>query len=82
MRTILRLMDRDPDDFDHVTDRVGHDLRYAIDPSALRDELGWKPKHTDFEDGFARHHRLVPRQRIMVAPTQRRRRGDYQKRGQ
>ncbi len=27
-------MDRDPDDFDHVTDRVGHDLRYAIDAVA------------------------------------------------
>ena len=53
MRTILRLMDRDPDDFDHVTDRVGHDLRYAIDPSVLYDELGWAPKHTDFEDGLA-----------------------------
>ena len=45
-------MDRDPDDFDHVTDRAGHDLRYAIDPSTLRDELGWSPKHTDFEDGL------------------------------
>ena len=53
MRTILRLMDRDPEDFDHVTDRVGHDLRYAIDPSVLYDELGWAPKHTDFEDGLA-----------------------------
>jgi dTDP-glucose 4,6-dehydratase len=52
MRTILRLMGRNPDDFDHVTDRVGHDLRYAIDPSALCDELGWAPKHTDFEDGL------------------------------
>ncbi len=52
MRTILRLMDRDPDDFDHVTDRVGHDLRYAIDPSALYNELGWAPKHTDFEEGL------------------------------
>jgi dTDP-glucose 4,6-dehydratase len=52
MRTILRLMDRDPDDFDHVTDRVGHDLRYAIDASPLRDELGWRPAHTDFEDGL------------------------------
>jgi dTDP-glucose 4,6-dehydratase len=52
MRTILALMDRDPDDFDHVTDRVGHDLRYAIDPSALYNELGWAPKHTDFEDGL------------------------------
>jgi len=52
MRTILRLMDRDPDDFDHVTDRAGHDLRYAIDPSPLYNELGWGPKHTDFEEGL------------------------------
>jgi dTDP-glucose 4,6-dehydratase len=52
LQTLLRLMDREPDDFDHVTDRVGHDLRYAIDPTALRDELGWGPKHTDFEDGL------------------------------
>jgi dTDP-glucose 4,6-dehydratase len=52
MRTILRLMGRDPDDFDHVTDRAGHDLRYAIDPSPLYDELGWGPKHTDFDDGL------------------------------
>lgn len=52
MRTLLRLMGRDPDDFDHVTDRAGHDLRYAIDPSALHDELGWAPKHTDFDEGL------------------------------
>ena len=52
LRTILRLMDRSPDDFDHVTDRAGHDLRYAIDPSPLRDELGWTPSHTDFEAGL------------------------------
>jgi dTDP-glucose 4,6-dehydratase len=53
MRTVLRLMDRDPDDFDHVTDRAGHDLRYAIDPGPLRDELGWAPEHTDFDLGLA-----------------------------
>ena len=52
MRTILKLMGHDPNDFDHVTDRVGHDLRYAIDPSMLYDELSWAPKHTDFEDGL------------------------------
>jgi dTDP-glucose 4,6-dehydratase len=52
LQTVLALMGHEPDDFDHVTDRVGHDLRYAIDPSALRDELGWGPKHTDFEDGL------------------------------
>jgi dTDP-glucose 4,6-dehydratase len=53
MRTILALMDRDPDGFDHVVDRVGHDLRYAIDPSQLRDELGWEPKHRNFEEGLS-----------------------------
>jgi dTDP-glucose 4,6-dehydratase len=52
LRTLLQLMGHEPDDFDHVTDRVGHDLRYAIDPSTLYDELGWAPKHTDFEEGL------------------------------
>ena len=52
LRTLLQMMGREPDDFDHVPDRVGHDLRYAIDPSLLYSELGWKPKHTDFEEGL------------------------------
>jgi dTDP-glucose 4,6-dehydratase len=52
LRTVLKMMGRDPDDFDHVTDRVGHDLRYAIDPSLLYDELCWAPKHTDFDEGL------------------------------
>ncbi|MGE2832445.1 dTDP-glucose 4,6-dehydratase [Mycobacterium sp. SMC-4] len=52
LRTILRLMGRSADDFDHVTDRAGHDLRYAIDPTPLRTELGWTPEHTDFEAGL------------------------------
>ncbi|GAA1656763.1 dTDP-glucose 4,6-dehydratase [Mycolicibacterium murale] len=52
LQDILTLMDCDPDDFDHVTDRAGHDMRYAIDPSALRDELGWKPAHLDFRDAL------------------------------
>jgi hypothetical protein len=29
-----------------VTDRPGHDMRYAIDPTKIRDELGWEPKKT------------------------------------
>jgi dTDP-glucose 4,6-dehydratase len=52
LQTILRLMDRDPEDFDHVVDRAGHDLRYAIDPTPLCTELGWRPTHTDFEEGL------------------------------
>ena len=52
LRLILTLMDRDPDDFDHVTDRAGHDMRYAIDSRALREELGWAPEHTDFAEGL------------------------------
>jgi len=35
-----------------VTDRPGHDRRYAIDPSRIRDELGWEPQR-DFEEGIA-----------------------------
>jgi len=34
-----------------VTDRPGHDMRYAIDAAKIRDELGWEPKE-DFESGF------------------------------
>lgn len=47
LQEILTLMGRDVDDFDHVADRAGHDLRYAIDPSSVR-ELGWKARHSDF----------------------------------
>ena len=53
VEAILRLMGRKPDDYDHVKDRAGHDLRYAIDSSKIRDELGWKPRYTDFESGLA-----------------------------
>jgi dTDP-glucose 4,6-dehydratase len=52
LRTLLELMGRDPDDFDYVVDRAGHDLRYAIDPSLLCNELGWAPKYTDFSEGL------------------------------
>lgn len=49
---ILKLMGKSSDDYDHVIDRPGHDMRYAIDSSKLRDELGWQPKFTDFEAGL------------------------------
>lgn len=53
LRAILVAMGKQPDDFDWVRDRPGHDRRYAIDSSKLRHELGWQPKHTDFDEGLA-----------------------------
>lgn len=53
LELILELMGRSTDDFDFVTDRPGHDLRYAIDSAKLRRELGWKPQYHDFRDGLA-----------------------------
>jgi len=50
---ILQAFGYAPDDFDHVNDRPGHDLRYAIDNSKLRDELGWEPHFVNFEEGLA-----------------------------
>ena len=49
---ILELMGEAPDAYDHVNDRPGHDLRYAIDASLLVTELEWSPMFTDFGDGL------------------------------
>lgn len=50
---ILRHMGQPVDAFDHVVDRAGHDLRYAIDSGKLREELGWHPRYRDFELGLS-----------------------------
>jgi dTDP-glucose 4,6-dehydratase len=43
---ILEHMDKSKDLIYFVEDRPGHDLRYGMDSSKIRDELGWKPKHS------------------------------------
>lgn len=52
VQLILEQFGYDKDDFDHVTDRPGHDLRYAIDNTSLL-ELGWQPQFPNFADGLA-----------------------------
>jgi len=50
---ILTTLGQPADAYDHVKDRPGHDMRYAIDSSKLRTELGWAPAYSDFESGIA-----------------------------
>ncbi|MEH6940002.1 dTDP-glucose 4,6-dehydratase [Bacillus sp. JJ664] len=46
VKQILAIMGKPESLIDYVTDRVGHDRRYAIDSSKIQTELGWKQKHT------------------------------------
>ena len=46
VRKILRYLGKDEDLISFVEDRPGHDLRYSLDSSKIRSELGWKPGHT------------------------------------
>src|SRR3989344_588281 len=53
MALILELMGKSQDDYESVSDRPGHDLRYAIDWGKIRTELGWEPKYTNFRAGLS-----------------------------
>ena len=51
LELILEKMGQPKDAYDRVTDRAGHDLRYAIDSTKLHEELGWEPS-LQFEEGI------------------------------
>lgn len=51
VKTILKALNKPESLINYVKDRPGHDLRYAMDPTKLINELGWKPKYT-FETGI------------------------------
>jgi dTDP-glucose 4,6-dehydratase len=52
VETVLELMGKPADWYDLVSDRPGHDLRYAIDSTRLREETGWTPRYRDIRTGL------------------------------
>jgi dTDP-glucose 4,6-dehydratase len=51
VKTILKELKKPESLIHYVTDRKGHDLRYAIDPTKIQNELGWKPVY-NFDSGI------------------------------
>ncbi len=82
LRMILRMMGQAEDAFDWVKDRPGHDRRYTIDSTKLRTELGWTPKHTDFESGLAQTIEWYTRNRAWWEPAKAATEERYKQRGQ
>jgi dTDP-glucose 4,6-dehydratase len=54
VQALLEIMGKPKDYIKFIGDRPGHDLRYAINASATEAELGWKPKHGNFEEKLAK----------------------------
>jgi dTDP-glucose 4,6-dehydratase len=52
LQMLLEIMGKPTDWFEHVNDRAGHDLRYAIDSSKLRAETSWRPRYDDLHAGL------------------------------
>ena len=51
VKTVLKILGKSESLIKFVKDRPGHDMRYAIDPTKIKNELGWYPE-TTFEDGI------------------------------
>lgn len=51
VKAILRIMGKPEELIEFVEDRPGHDIRYSLDSTKIREQLGWRPKHK-FEEGI------------------------------
>ena len=79
---ILKTMGLAADAYDHVIDRPGHDLRYAIDSTKLRTELGWEPQFRDFEGGLDATIRWYRENEAWWRPQKAATEAKYQEQGQ
>lgn len=70
-RHILNYFGKRGDEIEYVSDRPGHDRRYAIDASLIRDELGWKPEHR-FKDAFRETIRWYTENKKWISAVRRR----------
>ena len=79
---ILTELGQPSDAYDLVTDRPGHDLRYAIDSTKLRTELGWQPQFADFASGLADTIRWYRDNEAWWAPQKDQTEARYREQGQ
>jgi dTDP-glucose 4,6-dehydratase len=79
---ILQHMGQPAHAYDHVVDRPGHDLRYAIDSSKLRRELGWRPQYSNFDAGIEDTIRWYRENQSWWRPQKAATEAKYQEQGQ
>ena len=78
---LLELMDKPADWFDLVSDRPGHDMRYAIDSSKLRAETGWRPEYQNIRAGLSQTIEWYREHEAWWAPAKDRTEQTYQRLG-
>lgn len=79
---ILKLLDKPNTWYEHVKDRAGHDMRYAIDSSKLQKQLGWRAQYKKFEDGLAQTIEWYRNNQSWWQPLKQKVEAEYQKQGQ